>query len=72
MLGLTYLMLDCWLEVSLHPQDPVTDQLDQGFLWFSLVKEQMLNGTQIPRCTACFTSSSPNGNITNFALMYPF
>jgi hypothetical protein len=25
------LMLDCWLEVSLHPEGPSTGQLDQGF-----------------------------------------
>jgi hypothetical protein len=28
-LGLAYLMPDCWLEVSLHP----TGHLDQGFPW---------------------------------------
>jgi hypothetical protein len=32
MLGLAYLMPDCWLEVSLHPEGPATGQLDQGFL----------------------------------------
>jgi hypothetical protein len=36
------LMLDCWLVVSLHPEGPVTGQLDQEFPWFSLVPEQML------------------------------
>jgi hypothetical protein len=36
-------MLDYWLEVSLHPEGPATDQLDQGFPWFTLVPEQMLN-----------------------------
>jgi hypothetical protein len=30
-------MPDCWLKVSLHPEGPVTGELDQGFLWFSLV-----------------------------------
>jgi hypothetical protein len=30
MLGLAYLMPDCWTEVSLHPEVPATDQLDQG------------------------------------------
>jgi hypothetical protein len=68
MLGFADLMPDCWLEVSLHSEGPVTDQLDQGFRWFSFVPEQMLTGTQIPRCTACFTCSSPNGSIGNFAL----
>jgi hypothetical protein len=29
MLGLAYLMPDCWLEVSLHPEGPATGQLDQ-------------------------------------------
>jgi hypothetical protein len=43
MLGLADLMPDCWLEVSLHPEGPATGQLDQGFLWLSLVPEQMLN-----------------------------
>jgi hypothetical protein len=33
-------MLDCWLEVSLHPEGPETGQLDKGFPWFSLVQEQ--------------------------------
>jgi hypothetical protein len=33
MLGLTYLMLDYWLKVSLHPGGPATGQLDQGFPW---------------------------------------
>jgi hypothetical protein len=42
MLGLPYLIPDCWLEVSLHPEGPATGQLDQGFPWFSLVPEQML------------------------------
>jgi hypothetical protein len=28
-------------------------------------------GTQIPRCIACFTCSHLNGDITNFALIYP-
>jgi hypothetical protein len=41
MLGLAYLMPDCSLEVSLHPEGPVTGQLDQGFPSFSLVPEQM-------------------------------
>jgi hypothetical protein len=30
MLGLADLMPDCWLEVSLHPEDPATGQLEQG------------------------------------------
>jgi hypothetical protein len=34
MLGLTYLMPDCWLEVSLHLEGPATGQFDQGFLVF--------------------------------------
>jgi hypothetical protein len=32
-LGLADLMPDCWLEVSLHLEGPVTGQLDQGFPW---------------------------------------
>jgi hypothetical protein len=43
MLGLAYLMPDCWLEVSLHQEDPATGELDQGFPWFYLVPEQMLS-----------------------------
>jgi hypothetical protein len=46
-------MPDCWLEVSLHPEGPSTDQLDKGFQWFSLVPEQMLswypNSTTVTR-----------------------
>jgi hypothetical protein len=68
MLGLVYLMPDCWLEVILHPEGPATGRLDQGFPWFSLVPEQMLVWYQIPRCTA---RSPPNGNIKNFAVIYP-
>jgi hypothetical protein len=40
MLGLAYLMPDCWLEVSLHPEGPATAQLDQGFPW---PQEQILS-----------------------------
>jgi hypothetical protein len=43
MLGLSYLMPDCWLVVSLHPEGSATGQLDQGFQWFTLVPEQMLS-----------------------------
>jgi hypothetical protein len=30
-------MPDCWLEVGLHPEIPVTAQIDQSFPWFSLI-----------------------------------
>jgi hypothetical protein len=40
MQGLVDLMLDCWLEVSLHLEGPATGQPDQGF---SVVPEQMLS-----------------------------
>jgi hypothetical protein len=30
-------------EVRLHPEGPVTSQLDQGLPWFSFVPEQILN-----------------------------
>jgi hypothetical protein len=43
MLGFVYLMLDCWLEVSLHPEGHATGQLNQVFPWFSSVLEQMLS-----------------------------
>jgi hypothetical protein len=43
MLGFACSVPDCWLEVSLHPEDPATGQLDQGFPSFSLVPEQMLS-----------------------------
>jgi hypothetical protein len=43
MLGFAYLMPDCWLEVSLHPEDPATGHLDQDFPWFSSILEQMLS-----------------------------
>jgi hypothetical protein len=38
-----YLMPDCWLEVSLHPEGPANGQLDQGFPCFSSILEQMLS-----------------------------
>jgi hypothetical protein len=41
MLGLAYLMPDCWLEASLL-EGLVTGQPDEGFPWFSLAPEQML------------------------------
>jgi hypothetical protein len=43
MLGFAYSMSDYWLEVSLHPEGPAPLQLDQGFLWFSFVPDQMLS-----------------------------
>jgi hypothetical protein len=59
MLGLAYLMPDCWLEVSLHPKGPATGQLDQGFPWFSLVPEQMMSW--YPNSTLhCMLSMQPS------------
>jgi hypothetical protein len=40
MLGLADLVPDYWLEVGLHPDGPATDQLDQGFPWFSLTQSK--------------------------------
>jgi hypothetical protein len=34
MLGFAYLMPDCYLEISLHPEGPATGQHDQGFRGF--------------------------------------
>jgi hypothetical protein len=65
MLGFADLKPVCWLEVSLHPEGPATGQLDHGFPWS---QSKCWVGTQIPRCTACFPCSPPNGNIKNFAL----
>jgi hypothetical protein len=39
MLGFADLMPDCWLEVSLQPEDPAAGQLDPGLTWFYLVTE---------------------------------
>jgi hypothetical protein len=60
-LGFAYLMPDCWLEVSLHPDGPATGQLNQGFPWFSSVLDQINTELvhKFPRCTACFTCSPP-------------
>jgi hypothetical protein len=69
MLVLAYLMPDCWLEVSLHPEGPAIGQLDLGFPWS---QGKCWVSTKIPRCTACFTCSPPKGNINNLALMYPW
>jgi hypothetical protein len=30
-------MQNCWLEVGLHPDDPATGHLDQGFPWLSVI-----------------------------------
>jgi hypothetical protein len=55
------------LEVSLHSEGPATGQLDQSFLWFSLVLEQMMNLS--PNSMLHYKlPSPPNGNIKNFAL----
>jgi hypothetical protein len=60
MLGLAYLMPDCWLEVNLHPEGTATGLLDQGFPWLSMIPEQILSW--YPKSsTACFTCSPPKG-----------
>jgi hypothetical protein len=70
LLGFEDLMLDCWLEVScipkvLRPANSI--KVFRGFPWS---QSKCWVATQIPRCTACFPCSPPNGNIGNFALHY--
>jgi hypothetical protein len=36
-------MAVCWLEVSLHMEDPATGHLNQGLPWSSSVLEEMLS-----------------------------
>jgi hypothetical protein len=43
MLGLSYLIPECWLEDSSHPEGLATGQFDQGFSWFFLVPEKMMS-----------------------------
>jgi hypothetical protein len=69
MLGLAYLMPDCWLEVSLHTKGPPTGQHDHGFSWFSLVREKLLSYYPNSTLHCMLHISPPNGNIKNFALM---
>jgi hypothetical protein len=68
MLGFVDLILDCWLEVSLHLEGPATGQLDQGFPWFSLVPEQMLSWYPNSTLHCMLPCSPPKGSIGNFAL----
>jgi hypothetical protein len=42
MLGFADLMINCWLEVSLHPECPATGQLDQSFRWFSRANAELV------------------------------
>jgi hypothetical protein len=64
LVGFAYLMSDCWLEVSLHPEGPATGQLDQGFsVVFLCHRANAELVPRIPRCTACFTCSPPTGNV---------
>jgi hypothetical protein len=35
-LHIFFRLLDCWLEVSTHPECPATGHLDTGFLGFPL------------------------------------
>jgi hypothetical protein len=68
MLGFACSVPDFWLEVSLNPEGPATDKLDQGFPWFSLVPEQMRswypNSTLL--CMLHMQPSPPNGNFKIF------
>jgi hypothetical protein len=61
------LMLDCWLEVSLHPEGPETGQIDQGFPWFSLVPEQMLSWYPNSTLHCMLHKQPPNCNIKNIS-----
>jgi hypothetical protein len=51
---LAQVMPDCWLEVSLHPEDPVSGQLQQCFPWFS---------SDLGHCTLHMQPSLHGGNI---------
>jgi hypothetical protein len=68
MLGLADLMLDCWLEVSCIRMVLRTANSIKVFRGFPWSQSKCWVGTQIPRCTACFSCSPTNVNIENFAL----
>jgi hypothetical protein len=54
MVGFAYLMPDCWLEVSFHPEGPATGQLNLAFPWFSSIPEQMLTWYPNSHCHPLF------------------
>jgi hypothetical protein len=46
--NLTEPMSDCWLVVSMHPEGPVTSNLDAGSLGFLLSLSKCWDGSQFP------------------------
>jgi hypothetical protein len=65
-LGLAYLMPDCWLEVRKVLRTANKIKVSRGFSW---PQSKCLVGAQTTRCTAWVIRSPPNGNTRNFALM---
>jgi hypothetical protein len=80
MLGFAYLMPDCWLEVSLHPEGPATGQFDQGFPWISSILKQMLSwypefhvALRASHAALPLVTSKFRPNVCSvFAIMQPF
>jgi hypothetical protein len=62
------LMLDCWLEVSCIRKVLRLANSIKVFRGFPWSQGKCWVVTQIPRCTACFPCSPPNGNVGNFVL----
>jgi hypothetical protein len=60
--------VDCWLEVSCIRKFLRLANSIKVFRGFPWSQSKSWVGTQIPRCTACFPCSPPNGNIEYFAL----
>jgi hypothetical protein len=71
MLGLACSVPDGWLEVSLYPEGPANDQLDQGFPWFSLVPEQMRSWYPNSRLLFLLDMQPAQWQFKNFRLTQP-